>query len=99
MEIRVDPEKSVQVTFALRKGDCPPVTLNGITIRQRTFVKNLGLHFDRRLTRKDAYKDLKYWLLNHKSGLSLKNKVLLYNFGELQATETSRSCNGFNQNC
>jgi hypothetical protein len=42
--------KSTQVTFILRREDCPPVYLNGRPIPQNDAVKYLGLHLDRRLT-------------------------------------------------
>lgn len=86
--ICVNPEKSTHITFALRKGDCPPVTLNGEQIPNSNCVKYLGMHLDRRLTWKDHIKAKRehlniktkqmYWLLGSNSKLSLNNKVLLY---------------------
>lgn len=86
--IKVNAEKSVHVTYTLRKQDCPPVCLNGVFIPSSTSVKYLGLHIDRRLNWKKhiSYKrqqlNIKtrkmFWLLGPKSQLSLENKVLIY---------------------
>jgi hypothetical protein len=86
--IKVNENKSTQVTFTLNKRDCPPVQLNDINIPQQTKVKYLGLHLDRRLTWKSHIeakrKQIKltfskmYWLMGRKSQLFLANKVLLY---------------------
>lgn len=86
--ICVNPDKSVHITFALRKGDCPSIFLNGEQIPNSNCVKYLGMHLDRRLTWKDHIKSKKeqlniktkrmYWLLGKKSELSLHNKLLLY---------------------
>ena len=43
-------QKSVHVTFTLRKEEYSPVYLNGYIITTRNTVKYLGLHLDRRLT-------------------------------------------------
>ena len=42
--------KSTQISFTLRRDDCPPVYLNGRPIPQNNAVKYLSLHLDRRLT-------------------------------------------------
>lgn len=86
--IKVNPEKSTNVTFTLRAGDCPPLLLNGDAIPTSNSVNYLGLRIDRRLTWKDHITckrkqvDIKtkkmYWLLGPKSQLSLENKVTLY---------------------
>ena len=86
--ICVNAEKSRHITFALRKGDCPSIFLNGEIIPKTDCVKYLGMHLDRRLTWKNHIKakrdhlDIKtkrmYWLLGQNSELSLENKVLLY---------------------
>lgn len=86
--IRVNPEKSTNVTYTLRNEKCPPLSLNGVTIPASNCVKYLGLRIDCRLTWKDHIKskrkeiDIKtkkmYWLIGPKSQLSLENKVRLY---------------------
>jgi Cft2 family RNA processing exonuclease len=42
--------KSCNVTFTLRKGNCPAVELNHITIPRVTTARYLGLHLDDKLT-------------------------------------------------
>ena len=86
--IKVNTEKSVHVTFTLRKNECPSLYLNGNRIPKANNVKYLGMHLDKRLTWKDHIKSKRehlniktkkmYWLLNPKSELSLENKVILY---------------------
>lgn len=86
--IKVNELKSQHVTFTLRRGDCSPVFLNGITIPQSNQVTYLGIHLDRRLTwrrhieAKKLHMKLKasklHWLINEHSKLSLECKVLLY---------------------
>lgn len=86
-KIVVNAQKSSNITFTLRKMNCPPVFLNKTEIPSRNVVKYLGIHLDRRLTwrshvvAKRKQLDLKYkqmyWLLGPKSELSLENKVLL----------------------
>lgn len=85
---KANEEKSVQVTFTLRKGDCPPITLNGKQIPQSSSTKYLGMHLDRRLTwkthifNKRKQLGIKWrnmsWLVRRKSKLSTHNKLLLY---------------------
>lgn len=86
--IKANESKSVHTTFTMRKGNCPPVTLNSKELPQSEVVKYLGLHLDRRLTYKNhiwakrKQLGLKYremlWLLGYKSKLKLENKLLLY---------------------
>jgi hypothetical protein len=77
-----------QVTFTLRREDCPPAYSNGRPLPQSHTVKYLGLNLDRRLTWKAhiqakrkqldlIYKKM-YWIIGRKSELSLENKILLY---------------------
>ena len=86
--IKVNAEKSVHVTYTLKQGDCPPVSLNGVAIPTSNCVKYLGIHIDRRLTWKshitakrkqlDLITRKMYWLLGRKSQLSLENKLIIY---------------------
>lgn len=86
--IKANETKSVNVTFTLRRGSCPPVVLNNIEVPQADHVKYLGLHLDKRLTwQKHIFTKRKqlgiqtrklYWLIGRKSQLSLDNKILLY---------------------
>ena len=48
--ICANESKLTQVTFTLRREECPPVHLNGRPIPQSDKAKYLGLHLDRRLT-------------------------------------------------
>ncbi len=86
--IRVNELKSKHVTFSLRRGDCPPITLNNVIIPHSDNVTYLGIHLDRRLTwrrhieAKRLQMKLKtsnlHWLINAHSKLSLDCKVTLY---------------------
>ncbi|CAF4921618.1 unnamed protein product [Pieris macdunnoughi] len=87
---RIKPSitKSIQVTFTLRKGDCPPVHIEDKPLPSKNSVKYLGLHLDRRLTwanhikAKKTEATLKFkelsWLLGPQSRLTLSNKLLVY---------------------
>lgn len=86
--IKANENKSVQVTFTLKKETCPPVTLNNNDIPQENVAKYLGMHLDRRLTWKKHIKskrtalDLQLTKMNSLIGfhskLSLENKLLIY---------------------
>ncbi|CAG5024961.1 unnamed protein product [Parnassius apollo] len=86
--IKANETKSVNVTFTLIRGSCPPVTLNNIVVPQADNVRYLGLYLDKRLTwQKLIFSKRKqlgiqtrklYWLIRRKSQLSLENKILLY---------------------
>lgn len=87
-KIKASAAKSVQVTFTLKKGDCPPVMLGQSTLPHSDHVRYLGLHIDRKLTWRHhidckkqelllKYNSL-YWLLGRNSRLSLDNKLLIY---------------------
>ncbi|GBP54816.1 RNA-directed DNA polymerase from mobile element jockey [Eumeta japonica] len=79
-QIKANTDKSVQVTFTLRKKTCPPVKLCNVEIPQTDDGKYLGMHLDRRLTwRKHIWTKRKqldcklrgmYWLIGRKSQLS-----------------------------
>jgi hypothetical protein len=85
--ININATKSVQVTFTLRKEQCPVVHINNKVIPQST-AKHLGLHLDSRLTwaqhlaKKRKQIDLKvkdlYRVIGRKSPALLESKVLLY---------------------
>jgi hypothetical protein len=87
-KMKVNKTKSPQITFTLRKGQCPPVCMNQTVIPQVETVKYLGLHFDRRLSWREHIakkrKQLNHktreikWLIGKTSPLSLENKVLIY---------------------
>jgi hypothetical protein len=49
-KIKVNPEKSSQITFTTRRAVCPQVSINNIPIPTKQEVKYLGLHLDERLT-------------------------------------------------
>ena len=86
--IKVNEQKSTHVTFTLKKGDRPNITLNGSIIKKSNSFNYLGICWDRRLTWKDHVKrkriqvdnELKNmcWLLGCKFKLSLENKILIY---------------------
>lgn len=86
--IKASSTKSVQVTYTLRKGNCPPVKLENNTLPHQNCVRYLGLHLDRRLTWNEHIKkkrdqlNIKYkrslWLLGRNSKLSIDNKLLVY---------------------
>ncbi|GAB0088404.1 hypothetical protein DMENIID0001_028090 [Sergentomyia squamirostris] len=86
--MRANEQKSVQVTFTLKRNTCPPVKLNDVNIPQAEEVKYLGMHLDKRLTWRNHIKkkrlqlNLKcrhlYWLLGKKSKVTTENKLLIY---------------------
>lgn len=86
--MKANENKSVHVTFTLRRSTCPPVTLNNNYLPQADDAKYLGMHLDRRLTwRKHIWTKRKQlgikliklnWLIGRKSQLSIDNKLLLY---------------------
>jgi hypothetical protein len=49
-KITVNELKSCNVTFTLRKGNCPPVKLNHVTILRVTTARYLSLHLNDKLT-------------------------------------------------
>jgi hypothetical protein len=48
--MKANESKSIHVTFATRRDTCPLVHINYVQLPQEEDVKDLGLHFDRRLT-------------------------------------------------
>ncbi|GBP96767.1 Probable RNA-directed DNA polymerase from transposon BS [Eumeta japonica] len=87
-KINVNASKSVHITFTLRQKNCPPISINGVTIPEQRQVRYLGIHLDRRLTwthhiaAKITQLKIRtsqlYWLMGSHSSLSLDHKVLLY---------------------
>ncbi|GBP31098.1 RNA-directed DNA polymerase from mobile element jockey [Eumeta japonica] len=86
--MKANTDKSVQVTFTLRRKTCPPVKLCNVEIPQADDAKYLGMHLDRRLTwRKHIWTKRKqldcklrgmYWLIGRKSQLSDASKMTIY---------------------
>lgn len=87
-KIKVNVSKCMHITFTLRRGNCPPIKINGVTVPEHSSVKYLGIHLDRRLTwahhiaAKITQIKLRtaqlYWLIGPKSTLDLELKLLLY---------------------
>lgn len=84
----MNEHKCVHITFTLRRDTCPSIAINNQVIPQRSVVKYLGIHIDRRLTWKQHI-DAKliqmklkaaqlYWLMGRNSTLGLDCKLLLY---------------------
>lgn len=86
--IRANGTKSNHVTFTMNRETCPPIVFSGQLIPQVNEVKYLGMHLDRRLTWKKHIQSKRkqlnikfsrmYWLLGHRSSLSVHNKLLIY---------------------
>ena len=53
LRIKINETKSVHITFALRKGRCPPVTINNVEIPTATVTRYLGMHLDHKLSWRD----------------------------------------------
>jgi hypothetical protein len=80
--------KSTHITFTTQRGTCSLIHINNVQLPQTEDVKYLGLHLDRRLTwHKHIFTKRKqlgialtkmYWLLGHKSKLSINNKLIIY---------------------
>ena len=87
-KITINQAKSVQTTFTTRKTTCPQVSIQNTPIPVQSEVKYLGLHLDQKLTWQKHIKTKRQqmtmklremsWLMNRKSKLSLKNKLMLY---------------------
>jgi hypothetical protein len=86
--MKVNVEKSAQVTFTLRRSPTPGIYLSGRQIPQSTTVKYLGLLLDSRLTWKEHTRwkrlvlnqrlKIVFPLVGNRSPLKLKTKLLLY---------------------
>ncbi len=86
--IKLNENKSTQITFSLMKKSCPAIVINNISIPTLTTTKYLGIHLDRRLTWREhitkkknqvnlIYKKL-YWILRKKSKLNPETKIAIY---------------------
>lgn len=86
--IKANKDKSVHVTFTLRKETCPQVKLYNEEVPQEDNAKYLGIHLDRRLTWKkhiwtkrkqlDCKLRCMYWLIGRKSQLTDTSKMAIY---------------------
>ena len=47
--VKINETKSWHITFTLKHGICPPITLNNIKIPTSNTTKYLGVHFDKKL--------------------------------------------------
>jgi len=84
--IKANENKSIHITFFLKRETCSAVILNGQHIPQRETAKYLGIYLDRRLKwqkhnftkRKQLGLQLHrmYWIIGRKSKLTLENKLL-----------------------
>jgi hypothetical protein len=83
-KIRVNESKLVQITFTMKKGTCPPVTLNDTqlpqipwhtAVRRLTWWKHI---FNKRKQLGLKLRQL-YWIFGRRSQLSAKSKLLIYN--------------------
>jgi len=87
-KIKINEEKSKHVTFSLRRGNCPQLIFNQVSIPQADAVKYMGLHLDRRLTWNCHISTLRkhldlrtkelYCIIGKHSPLSLNKKLLIY---------------------
>jgi len=86
--LKVNVDKSVSITFTLRKDNCPILFLDGRPIPQADVVKYLGLYIDKkltwnphtrlkRLTFKQRFHQL-YRLIGRTSPLTTQNKLTIY---------------------
>ncbi|KAL4149790.1 hypothetical protein QTP88_003654 [Uroleucon formosanum] len=84
--IKINPEKSYNVIFSLRKNDFPPLQLQGVDIPKTSQVKYLGLILDKRPTWGPHLKSKRKTLNNRlhllrpilKSKMSIHTKSVLY---------------------
>ena len=49
-QIKVNSDKSTQITFTARRSRCPQVTINNNPLPMKSEVKYFGLHLDEKLT-------------------------------------------------
>jgi hypothetical protein len=48
-KIKINESKSTQITFSLKKGLCPPMSINNEIIPESSSVRYLGIHLDKTL--------------------------------------------------
>lgn len=81
-------DKSAQLIFVLRQGDCPSVNIKRETILHKDSYKYLGLQLKPRLTWKYHIRakrirlDIKtrklYWIFEPNYNLNIRSQVMLY---------------------
>jgi retron-type reverse transcriptase len=89
-KIKLNSSKSQMITFSLRRGNCPPVTLRNEEIPQTDCVRYLGLLLDKRLTWAKHIKQKRlllnirlkklYRVIGKYSKLPMQQKLTLYNY-------------------
>jgi hypothetical protein len=87
-KIKVNNDKSAQITFTTKSRTCPQITIHNAPIPIQFEVKYLGLHLDQKLTWKAHIQANKMqlttkarnmnWLIGKNSQLSMANKLLSY---------------------
>lgn len=87
--IKLNSSKSVHIDFTNKSISYSPIAISGTTIPYANTAKYLGMTLDAKLRWKEHIKikrlelDIKWrkleWLIGRKSGLSINNKILLYN--------------------
>jgi hypothetical protein len=120
-KIALNENKSVRVDFALRLHGYVPSIIDGKPVPIADSARYLGLHLDCRLNwaenirQKRNYLNLLsrkyYWLIGHRSTLSLQNKKLIHTstlkpvwmygramWGEFPNPQTAKSFKGFKTN-
>lgn len=86
--IKINTDKSVQVTFTLKRSpeECPQLIMNNIPIPVRTQIKYLGITLDKKLTWGPHLKEKRKSVNNRlhllrpllNSKISLQNKLIIY---------------------
>lgn len=87
-KIRLNENKSVRIDFSLRPHNYIPTIINGEPIPVANQARYLGLHLNSKLNWSEHVKHKRellnlryrnfYWLIGHRSSLSLANKKLIY---------------------
>lgn len=86
--IKLNETKSIHINFTNRKVQYLPITINNNSIPHANTAKYLGMTLDTKLRWKVHVKKKKeqlnlkyksmYWMLGRRSGLTVQNKVLIY---------------------